>query len=81
MLIFLVGALLGLIMGGALCVRYIRREVTDDIGPKLRRVQIQLDNIESAVNLAIMTRYTELSTRLPSDSAGQLPSSASHPAP
>jgi hypothetical protein len=64
MLIFLVGALLGLIMGGTLCVRYVRREVTDDIAPKLKRIQIQLDSIESAVNLAIMTRYTELSTHL-----------------
>jgi hypothetical protein len=36
MLIFLVGALLGVLMGGALCVRYLRREVAADIGPKLR---------------------------------------------
>jgi hypothetical protein len=74
MLIFLVGALLGLITGGMLCARYVRREITDDIGPKLKRVQIQLDSIESAVNLAIVTRYTELSTHLPNDSAHQLPS-------
>jgi hypothetical protein len=63
MLIFLVGTLLGVIMGGALCVGYLRREITDDIGPKLKRVQIQLDNIESALNLAIMTRYAEISSR------------------
>jgi hypothetical protein len=74
MLIFLVGALLGLVMGGTLCARYVRREVTDDISPKLKRVQIQLDSIESALNLAIVTRYSELSTHLPSDSARQLPS-------
>ena len=51
MLIFLVGALLGVIAGGALCVRYLRREIADDIGPKLRRVQVQLDNIEAELNL------------------------------
>ena len=62
MLIFLVGALLGVLMGGALCVRYLRREVADDIGPKLKRVQLQLDNIETELNLVIATRHAELST-------------------
>jgi len=60
MLIFLVGALLGVLMGGALCVRYLRREVADDIGPKLKRMQLQLDNIEAELNLAITTRHAEL---------------------
>ena len=74
MLIFAVGALLGMIMGGMLCVRYLRREITDDISPKLKRVQLQLDNIEAELNLAIMTRYAELSARLPDDPPRQLPS-------
>ena len=68
MLIFLVGALLGVLMGGALCVRYLRREVADDIGPKLKRLQLQLDNIETELNLAITTRYAELSAGSPGDS-------------
>ena len=63
MWIFLVGALLGVILGGALCVRYLRREITADIGPRLKRVQFQLDTIEAALNLAIMTRYAELTSR------------------
>ena len=67
-MIFFVGALLGVIMGGTLCVHYLRREIAADIGPRLKRIQLQLDNIESALNLAIMTRYTELSTRPPGDS-------------
>jgi hypothetical protein len=61
MLIFIVGALLGVLMGGTVCVRYLRREVADDIGPKLKRMQLQLDNIETELNLAIATRYAELS--------------------
>ena len=48
MLIFLVGSLLGVLMGGALCVRYLRREVAADIGPKLKHMQLQLDNIETS---------------------------------
>jgi hypothetical protein len=61
LLIFLVGALTGVLAGGALCVRYLRSAIADDIGPQLRRMQNQLDNIESAVNLALASRYAELS--------------------
>ena len=72
-MIFLVGALLGVIMGGIVCVRYLRREIAPDIGPKLKRVQLQLDTIETQLNLAIMTRYAELSSRPPDDPPRQLP--------
>ena len=72
MLIFLVGALLGVIMGGAICVGYLRREIAADIGPKLKRVQLQLDNIEAELNLAIITRHEERSIR-PTDDRRQLP--------
>jgi hypothetical protein len=64
MLVFLVGlifVLLGVLMGGALCIRYLRREIADDVGPKLKRMQFQLENIEAELNLAITTRHAELS--------------------
>jgi hypothetical protein len=64
MLIFLVGLiflLLGVLVGGALCVSYLRREIADDIGPKLKRMQLQLDNIETELNLVITMRHAELS--------------------
>ena len=72
LLIFVLGALLGVLAGGSLCVYYLRSAITGDIGPQLkrmhadidpqlRRMQNQLDNIESAVNLAIASRYAELS--------------------
>jgi hypothetical protein len=60
-LIFLVGALLGILAGGMVCVRYLRSEMAADIGPQLRRVQSQLYNIEAAVNTALATQYDELS--------------------
>ena len=62
LLIFLVGTLLGVLAGGTLCVRYLRSEISADIGPRLRRMQVQLDSLEAAVNLALMTRYADLST-------------------
>jgi hypothetical protein len=61
LLILLVGALTGVLAGGAMCVRYLRSAIANDIGPQLRRMQNQLDNIESAVNLALASRYAELS--------------------
>jgi hypothetical protein len=76
LLIFILGALLGVLAGGTLCVRYLRSAISDDIGPKLRRMhadidpqlrrmQNQLDLIDSAVNLALATRYAELSANPP----------------
>jgi hypothetical protein len=71
LLIFALGALLGVLAGGTLCIRYLRSAIADDIGPQLRRLhadvdpqlrrmQNQLENIESAVNLALASRYAEL---------------------
>jgi len=59
----LLGGLLGVVLGQALCIRYMRREMTADIGPRLRSIENQLDMLESAVNLAIMSRYADLSGR------------------
>jgi hypothetical protein len=61
MIIFIVGMLLGVLGGGAVCVRYLRHEIAADIGPQLRRMHGKLDNLEAAVNLALMTRYADLS--------------------
>jgi hypothetical protein len=69
-LIFLVGALLGMMTGGVVSVRYLRREISAtsawvaaDIEPKLKRILVQLDIIQSALDLAVVTRHEELSTR------------------
>ena len=66
-LIFLLGALLGVLVGGMFCVRYLRHEVAANIGPSMRRMKAQLDNLETAVNLALVTRYAELGERLTRD--------------
>ena len=54
MLVFLVGALMGALMGGALCVRYLRQKVAANIGPKIQHIQIQMDNIQAELNLAVV---------------------------
>jgi hypothetical protein len=61
-LVCLVFLLLGVLMGGGLCVGYLRREIADNVGPKLGHMQLQLDNIQAELNLAITTRHAELNT-------------------
>ena len=73
LLIFLLGSLIGVLLGGALCVRYLRHEIAADICPRLRRLQQQLDTLESAVNLALVTRYAELSSQPLRESVYRLP--------
>jgi Flp pilus assembly protein TadB len=58
--IFLVGAVLSVLAGGALCVHYLRSEIAADIDPQLQQMQNQLDVIESALNLAPAVRYAEM---------------------
>ena len=72
-LIFAVGALFGLLVGALLCIRFIRQEVAADIGPRLRRIQLQLDALESEVGLVIGTRYAEMSAHLSQDLRRPLP--------
>ena len=62
LLIFALGTLLGILAGGGLCVRYLRREIAADIGPQLRRIQGELDLIEATLNFALVSRYTEVGT-------------------
>ena len=69
-LIFLVGILLGALIGAMLCVRYLRQEIAGNVGPQLRRIQAQLDALEAEVNLALQVRHAELSSRLGPDASG-----------
>jgi hypothetical protein len=62
-MIFLVGALLGILAGGAVCTRYLRQEVAAEIGPRLRRIQAQLENLEAEINLVMATQLAELTRR------------------
>jgi hypothetical protein len=65
MLNFLVGLLLGVLIGGALCVRYLRREIAANVGPQLRQLNLKIETIESVLNLALLTRHTELASLPP----------------
>ena len=77
---FLLGALGGALAGCLMCVRYLRREIAADIGPRLQRIKLQLDNLETALNLALVTRYVDLTGRLPQEPP-VIPSSVIPPRP
>lgn len=64
-LVFLVGSLLGVCIGALLCVRYVRQGVTEDLNPKLSRMQGQLNTIEAELAYMVSARYAELNARLP----------------
>jgi hypothetical protein len=73
MMVFIVGALLGLVLGCAACVRYLRREIAADVGPALKRVELQLETIETQLNLAIMTRYADFASSAHAGTSRHLP--------
>jgi hypothetical protein len=64
-MLFLLGMLVGAIAACLIRLAYLRREVAADIEPRLRRIQLQLDNLETALNLAMVTRYADMAEGLP----------------
>lgn len=81
---FLLGMLVGTVAGCLICIRYLRREIAADIGPRLQRIQLQLDNLETAVNLGMVTRYADVAgglQRLPVPPNVVVPSRARAPEP
>jgi hypothetical protein len=62
-LIFLVGSLLGLLMGALVCIRFVRQEVTGDLRPRLNQIQGQLNTIEAEVTYMVSSRYAEFNAQ------------------
>ena len=52
MVILLIGVLMGLLIGVAVCVRYLRREIAANVGPQLRQLNYKIEALESVLNLA-----------------------------
>ncbi len=60
----LLGVLIGLLIGAALCVRYLRQEVAANIGPRLRHIEQQIETLQAELTLANEVRLAALSKRL-----------------
>jgi hypothetical protein len=65
------GVLIGLLAGMFLCSRYLRQEIAANIGPRLVRIERQLEILETEMRLDATTRLAVLSKprkdRSPSD--------------
>jgi hypothetical protein len=70
-LIFLVGSLLGLLLGAVMSIRLVRQEVAGDLGPSIRQMQRQLSNIETELAYAVSSRYAEIHAQLSKDQRQQ----------
>ena len=55
------GVLLGLLVGMFLCARYLRQEISANVGPRLAHIERQLDTLQTEVNLDATTRLATLS--------------------
>jgi ABC-type lipoprotein release transport system permease subunit len=62
LLIFLLGLMIGVLIGGGLCVRYLRREIAANVGPQLRQLNLKVETLESVLSLALATRHSELAS-------------------
>lgn len=58
------GVLLGLLAGMFLCARYLRQEIAANIGPRLLRIERQLETLQAELDLDAATRLATLSERL-----------------
>jgi hypothetical protein len=55
------GVLLGLLVGMFLCARYLRQEISANVGPRLAHIERQLETLQTEVNLDATTRLATLS--------------------
>ena len=63
-MVILLGLLIGLLIGAVACARYLRQEIAANIGPRLRRIELQLDTLQAEVNLATEARLATLRRRI-----------------
>jgi hypothetical protein len=63
-MIIVLGVLIGLLIGAGVCARFLREEVTANIGPRLRRIEMQLETLRAELDLATEARLAALRKRI-----------------
>ena len=63
-MVIVLGALIGLLIGAVASARFLRQEMAANVGPRLRRIEMQLDALRAEVNLATETRLAALRKRI-----------------
>jgi uncharacterized protein YneF (UPF0154 family) len=59
-MLVLIGILLGAVVGTAICVRYVKQEMTARVGFTMDLLRMQIDNLQGAVNAALANWHAEL---------------------
>lgn len=59
-MVILLGVLIGMLAGAALCVRYLRREIVANPGLRLRRIKVRSDALRAELNLATEAQLAAL---------------------
>ena len=59
-MLLLIGILLGAVVGTAVCVRYVKQEMTARVGFTMDLLRMQIENLHSAVNAALANWHAEL---------------------
>lgn len=62
----LLGVLMGALAGMFLSARYLRQEISANIGPRLAHIERQLEILQSEINLDAATRLARLNEHLES---------------
>ena len=69
-MVIVLGVLIGLLIGAAVCARFLRQEVAANIGPRLRRIEMQLDTVRAELDLATEARLAALRNRIDRGQSG-----------
>ena len=63
-MLIVLGVLIGLLIGAVTCARFLKQEMAANVGPRLRRIEMQLDALRAELNLATETRLAALRKRI-----------------
>lgn len=58
------GVLIGLLAGAVAAARYLRQEITANIGPRLRRIELEVGALRAELSLANEARLAALNRRI-----------------
>jgi uncharacterized membrane-anchored protein YhcB (DUF1043 family) len=62
--VVLLGLLLGLLIGAVASARYLRQEITANLSPRLKNIELQLETVRAELNLANEVRLAALKKRI-----------------
>jgi len=59
-LIFFIGALLGVLVGAVVCVRWVKQEMTAHVAPSMHLMQTRMSTLQTSVDLALSRWHEDM---------------------